>query len=145
MWRLIKWAGAAVVVMGLLIQLYRPARTNPPTDPARTLGARVAVTPETSAVLKRACRDCHSHDTHWPWYSNVAPLSWFVIDHVNHGRSHFNYSDWAKYDAKDASQLLKKACDLARSGEMPLPVYVPMHPDARLSQADIDAICRLSQ
>ena len=144
MLRLVKWIGLSILVVGLLIQFYRPARINPPTDQSRTLGARVAVPPETAAVLNRACRDCHSHDTRWPWYSNVAPVSWLVIDDVNHGRSHFNYSDWAKYDADAASDLLKKACELARKREMPLPVYVPMHPDARLSHADVDAICRLS-
>ena len=143
MWRIVKWVGVVFVVLGLLIQLYRPARTNPPTDPSRTLDARVAVAPETAAVLNRACRDCHSHDTRWPWYSNVAPVSWLVIDDVNHGRSHFNYSDWAKYDGEEATRLMEKACELVRKGEMPLPIYVPMHPDARLSQADIDATCRL--
>jgi hypothetical protein len=142
-WRFVKWIGGAIVIGGLLMQFYRPARTNPPTEQTRTLGARAPVAPESAAVLQRACRDCHSHDTEWPWYSNVAPVSWFVIDHVNHGRSHFNYSDWAKYDAEESSRLLEKACELARNGEMPLPVYVPMHPDARLSQADVDAICRL--
>jgi hypothetical protein len=141
--QLAKWIGGAVLIIGLLMQLYRPTRTNPPTDQSRTLGARVAVPPAAAAVLNRACRDCHSHETRWPWYSNVAPVSWLVIDDVNHGRSHFNYSDWAKYDADEATRLLKKACELARSGEMPLPVYLPMHSDARLSQADIDAICQL--
>ena len=144
MLRVVKWSGGVLVILGLLIQLYRPARTNPPTEQSRTLDARVAVPAETAAVLKRACRDCHSHDTRWPWYSNVAPVSWFVIDDVNHGRSHFNYSDWAKYPPDEAGRLLEKACELTRKGEMPLSIYVPMHPDARLSQADIDAVCRLS-
>src|SRR5262249_8410923 len=112
--RLVKWIGLSILVVGLIIQGYRPARTNPPTDPTRALGARVAVPPETAAVMNRACRDCHSHDTRWPWYSNVAPVSWLVIDDVNQGRSHFNYSDWAKYDADAANDLLKKACELAR-------------------------------
>ena len=77
------------------MQLVRPARTNPPTDRPRTLFARVTVSAADRRGAERACRDCHSNDTRWPWYSNVAPVSWFVIDHVNHGRSHFNYSDWA--------------------------------------------------
>ena len=141
--RLLWRVGGLIAVVGLLMQFYRPARTNPSTDPARTLWAHVAVPPETAAVLKRACRDCHSNDTRWPWYSNVAPVSWLVIDDVNHGRSHFNYSDWARYDAKESEHLLKSVCTLARKGEMPLSIYLPMHPDARLSQADVDALCQI--
>jgi heme-binding protein len=136
--------GAIVVGMFVLaaaIQLVRPARTNPATDPLRTLQAMVPVSPQASAVLERGCRDCHSNDTKWPWYSNVAPVSWFVIDHVNHGRSHFNYSDWAKYDAKRRREILEDSCAMARKKEMPLPSYLWAHGDARLSAADVAALC----
>jgi hypothetical protein len=141
---LLKGAVYAVAVAAVGIQLVRPARTNPATDRSRTLFARVRVAPATSAVLERACRDCHSNDTRWPWYSNVAPVSWFVIEHVNHARSHFNYSDWAAYDATEAAKLIKNSCDLARKGEMPLPSYLRMHEHARLSTSDIDALCNWS-
>ena len=113
-------AGVVVIVSGAgLIQFMGPETTNPATDPARTLQARVSVPADTDAILQRACRDCHSHDTRWPWYSHVAPVSWFVIDHVNHGRRHFNYSDWATYDADDTARLLKNTCELARKGAIP--------------------------
>jgi hypothetical protein len=139
----IKWAGAIFVIAAAGTQFVRPERTNPPTEPSRTLFARAQVPDEAAAVLERACRDCHSHDTTWPWYSGVAPVSWWVIDHVNHGRSHFNYSDWARYDPPEAARLLKNACDLARRGEMPLSSYARMHPAARLTAGDVEAICRL--
>ena len=135
------WLAAAFLVALAVIQFVRPPRTNPPTDPARTLAAAIPITVEASAVLERACRDCHSNDTQWPWYSHVAPVSWFVIDHVNHGRSHFNYSDWAKYDAGESNRLLKKACELSRQGAMPLSSYVQMHRTARLADPDIVALC----
>jgi heme-binding protein len=138
-------AGVVVIVSGAgLIQFMGPETTNPATDPARTLQARVSVPADTDAILQRACRDCHSHDTRWPWYSHVAPVSWFVIDHVNHGRRHFNYSDWATYDADDTARLLKNTCELARKGAMPLPSYLRLHDDAVLSAADVDTLCRWS-
>jgi hypothetical protein len=140
----LKGAVYTVAVVAVGIQLVRPARSNPPTDQSRTLFARVRVPPATSAVLERACRDCHSNDTRWPWYSNVAPVSWWVIEHVNHARSHFNYSDWAAYDAQEAAKLIKNSCELARKGEMPLPSYLRMHGDARLTPADVDALCNWS-
>ncbi len=97
-------AVVAFVAVLLGTQLIRPARTNPPTDPSRTITARMRVTPEVAAVLKRACRDCHSNETTWPWYSNVAPISWLVIDHVRSGRRHFNYSEWAEVRARQGAQ-----------------------------------------
>jgi hypothetical protein len=133
--------GFVVIAGAIGIQFVRPMRTNPETVPSRTLAALTAVPSDTAAVLERACRDCHSNGTRWPWYSNVAPVSWFVIDHVNHGRQHFNYSDWAKYDADDRKRLLKNTCELARKGGMPLPSYTWMHREARLTDADIEAIC----
>ena len=123
------------------LSVARPARTNPPTEPARTTMSMAHVTPEAHAVLERACRDCHSNDTRWPWYSNVAPISWFVIDHVNHGRRHFNYSDWAQYDRDQVPRLLKNTCELTRKEEMPIASYLWLHPEARVTDRDIVALC----
>ena len=133
---------ALVLVAGACaIQLVRPARTNPPTDPARTLMAVTHAPVEVQSVLQRGCRDCHSHDTRWPWYSNVAPISWLVIDDVNHGRRHFNYSDWAQYDRDKIPQLLKDICEQTRKGDMPLSTYLWMHTDARLSDREVSVLC----
>jgi len=134
---------AALVLIGgaCLIQLVRPARTNPPTDPGRTLASVTRAPVEVRSVLERACRDCHSHDTRWPWYSNVAPVSWFVINDVNHGRRHFNYSDWAQYDRDKIPELLKEVCEQTRKGDMPLSSYLWMHDDARLSDRDVSLLC----
>jgi hypothetical protein len=123
------------------IQFVRPPRTNPSTNPDRTLDAHVLVTPEARAIIDRACRDCHSNDTRWPWYSNVAPVSWFVVDHVNHGRRHFNYSDWAQYAPEDAERILMNTCAFARKETMPMPSYLVMHDEARLSDPDVTALC----
>jgi hypothetical protein len=101
----------------------------------------MAVPSRTAEVLGRACRDCHSNDTRWPWYSNVAPLSWFVIDHVNHGRSQFNYSEWAQYKSADPKKLIEDSCKFARDGSMPLPEYVRMHSETRLTPEDVEALC----
>ena len=137
---------ATVAAVGLVaIQMFRPARTNPSTDPARTMAAHLAVSPTVASVMDRACRDCHSNDTTWPWYSNVAPVSWFVIDHVNSGRRHFNYSSWSGTDPDEARKKLKDICKLSRERDMPLRSYTLVHHDAELSDSDIDALCGWSQ
>jgi hypothetical protein len=139
-----RWQRVALGTVGIVFagaQLVRPERTNPSTDPSRTLAARHAVPQTVAQILDRSCRDCHSHDTRWPWYSNVAPVSWFVIDHVNHGRSHFNYSDWTRYPPEEGRKLLKNSCDLARETEMPLASYALMHRSSKLSAADVETLC----
>ena len=136
----LKYAFLTGIVLALAIQVVRPARTNPAADPTAALTARVTVPAEVSAILDRSCRDCHSNATRWPWYTNVAPVSWWVIDHVNHGRSHFNYSEWGKYNAGERENLLKQVCELVRKGEMPLPSYLRMH-DAKLSAEDVQSLC----
>ena len=143
--RTFRWAATTLVVIAITIQFVRPARTNPAADPSHTLTALRPVPAHVTIVLDRACRDCHSNETRWPWYSQIAPVSWFVIDHVNHGRSHFNYSDWASYPAADRARLLKYSCDLAREDKMPLPSYRWIHRTARLSRADVEAICELTE
>lgn len=139
--RVIRISLAAGVVALVGVQAVRPARTNPPSRPVDGLTAHMNVPADAAAILDRSCRDCHSNDTRWPWYSHVAPASWLVIDHVNHGRSHLNFSNWGTYDAPRRAALLKKSCELAREGEMPMPSYLLMHRSARLSPADVETLC----
>ena len=139
--RVARWTALVLAASAVGIQFTSPPRTNPPTDPSRTLFARMPVPSEAAAVLDRSCRDCHSNETRWPWYSAVAPASWLVVDHVDHGRSHFNYSDWAQYDRDDARRLLKNICTLSRRETMPMPSYLRLHRDAALSDFDLAALC----
>ncbi len=125
----------------LSVQAIRPAKTNPPVDPARTLAARTHMTPAVQRLLARACHDCHSDQTRWPWYSDVAPVMWLVRNDVQHARSHLNFSEWDRYDTQAADELLKSMCTWTKRGRMPLPIYLRMHPDAQLSAADVQLLC----
>lgn len=139
--RIIKWV-AIVLVLGFVgIQFVRPARTNPVIDQSQTLEAHTRMTPEVGTIFERACNDCHSSRTTWPWYTNVAPVSWWVIDHVNHGREHLNYSEWGKMKPADQNKSLQEICEEVEDGNMPLPSYLPMHPNARLSEQDKRVLC----
>lgn len=133
-------AFAAAVVVAL--QLVRPARTNPAPDRWPDAVERTAMPPEVAALLQRACADCHTHRTRWPWYSHVAPVSWFVIDHVDHAREHLNFSTWPPSDAERAAEMPRHVCREVREGRMPLRSYRMLHPEARLEAADVNAICR---
>jgi hypothetical protein len=132
---------AVLVVLAVTAQVFQPRTSNPPIDPARTLQGRLAVPPDVSAILDRSCRDCHTHATTWPWYAKVSPASWLVVSDVNEGREHLNLSEWARYDARRADHELDEICEHVREGEMPLGSYTLLHPDAKLSAADVSAIC----
>jgi hypothetical protein len=142
----VKRIALALVAVFLLAQFVQPKRTNPPVVPSRSLEAHVQVPSNVSPILKRACGDCHSSETVWPWYSHVAPVSWLVADDVNVGRSHINFQDWeAQENPKEAVEHLALICKEVREKGMPPLTYRIMHKDSRLSEEDTAAICVWSQ
>ena len=134
-------AGVIFVAVLVGVTLFGPQRSNPATDPAQTLATVGHLTPGVSAILDRSCRDCHSNETTWPWYSRIPPLSWGVINHVNDGRRHMNFSKWGAYDPEDAREFLVDICALTRKRDMPLSSYLWIHRDARLSDQEIALLC----
>src|ERR1700722_3046807 len=104
--RRVKIVLLALVVLFLLAQVVQPKHTNPPVFESRSIEAHVQVPPQIQSILKRACYDCHSSSTVWPWYSHVAPVSWLVTDDVNEARSHVNFQDWAALEPKEAIEHL---------------------------------------
>lgn len=139
-----KWLKRAIIALVILFavaQVIRPSMTNPPVDESRTLQAKAQVQPEVHAILERSCNDCHSNKTAWPWYSQIAPVSWYLVRHVNEGRRELNISDWAQYDTRRATKKLEEICEQVKEGEMPLKTYLPLHPSAKLSDADKQALC----
>src|SRR5689334_13007104 len=129
----LKWAGIILIVLAVAIQAIRPARTNPEVDESKTLRANSTTSADVAAILDRACNDCHSNKTTWPWYSEVAPVSWLLVDDVNDGRKELSLSEWGTYDSKKRVRKLKKICEEVESGGMPLKSYLLLHPAARLS------------
>jgi hypothetical protein len=126
--RVLKWTLLAVVVIQLIP--YGGSHTNPPA--AKEPGWN---SPDTRALIRRACFDCHSNETTWPWYSHVAPVSWLVQNDVDGGRSHLNFTEWDRpqQHAKDVAAEVKQ-------GDMPPWYYLPMHPAARLTDAEKQAL-----
>lgn len=141
MTRLMKPVLMLLVVALAVAQFFRPDRTNPVVDPAQAIAATTAVPPPVDALLRRSCYDCHSHETRWPWYSQVAPASWFVANHVRDGRDELNFSVWASYEPRRRARKLAEICEEATAGNMPLPAYTPLHRGSSLSPADIETLC----
>jgi len=141
LWKVFRW----VVIVGagcfVIAQFFGPAKTNPAIDPSQTIETRMQVPAPVNAIFDRSCNDCHSNKSRWPWYSNVAPVSWFVINHVNEARQNLNFSEWGRYTKSDADGLLKRICREVKSGGMPLSSYTPLHPGSTPSAEDVKTLC----
>ena len=139
--KVLKWFAVVIAVVFLGMQFVRPARTNPSVDQTQTINAQLQLTPPVAAILDRSCHDCHSNSTRWPWYSNVVPASWFLVDHVNEGREHLNFSEWGKLDKRNADKKLEEMCEEVSDKLMPIDSYTWIHRSAKLSDADIKILC----
>jgi len=135
-----KWINRLFVLFGiafLATQFLRPGRENRPVDPKRQLVAP----PNVQAILDRSCVDCHSNQTQWPWYSNISPISWWLTDHVKDARRELSISDFGTYPPARAAHKMEELCEKVEKGEMPLPSYLWIHWDAKLSEADKQTLC----
>jgi hypothetical protein len=119
--------GVAILALFLFIQAIPVERNNPPVT------ERIEAPPEVQTLLRRACMDCHSNETFWPWYSGVAPISWLTARDVREGREHLNLSTWDRYDAGERAELFDEMAEVVEEGEMPMKMYLPLHPEARLT------------
>ena len=138
--RRLQQAAVVFVVVFAGAQFVRPGRANPATDASRTIQAHVGTASGLVAVLDRACGDCHSNATVWPWYTQVAPASWLMAYAVSEGRKAVNFSEWTEYSREQRRMLLALSCQDASEGKMPGP-YTLLHPEMRLSARDVETIC----
>ena len=121
-----------VFVIALQIVPYGHAHANPPVQAEPKWDS-----PQTRELAKRACFDCHSNETVWPWYSNIAPVSWLIQHDVDEGRSRLNFSEWNRpqREARNAARQIQR-------GAMPLSSYLVLHPSARLASDEALALIR---
>jgi hypothetical protein len=126
----------SLVVLGLVLVAqavpYGRSHRNPPVVAEPSWNS-----PATRVLAERACFDCHSNQTRWPWYSHVAPMSWLVQNHVDEGRRVLNFSEWNRGNSEAG-----EAAETVREGEMPPRSYVLLHPEARLTDAEREQLAR---
>jgi heme-binding protein len=114
----------------IVIQFVPVNRTNPPIESDFRASAEVV------SVLRRACYDCHSNETTWPWYSRVAPVSWVIAHDVNKGRAALNFATWNQLSTEKQAEAMTESWEEVAEGKMPTWYYVALHPEARLSTQD---------
>ena len=143
--KIIKIVLIIVIIAFIVIQVFRPDRISFNEVNADDVTKKMQVPENVHQILKRSCYDCHSNHTVWPWYSNIAPMSWLVAKDVRNGRAKMNFSEWGKIPASKQEARLESICDEVKEDEMPLKQYLLIHSDAKLSPADKDALCKWAE
>ena len=128
--KLLKGIALGALVLLLAVQLVPVERSNPPAK------VEISAPAEVRTLLERSCFDCHSNHTRWPWYSYVAPVSWFVAKHVHDGRDDLNLTEWPLMDTEKQLFFLGEMKDKIKSRKMPLKSYLLVHWGARLSDEE---------
>lgn len=138
--KIVKKIAIALLVVLVGMQFFRPEKNQAEGDYVAAFVAETQPSPEVQGILKSACYDCHSANTNYPWYSNVAPISYWLADHIEEGKEHLDFSDWANYTAKKKDHKLEELVEEVKEGKMPLNEYTWTHADARLTQEQITAL-----
>lgn len=122
---------AVILLIGAGIQFANPEIEHP------SVTGRLTAPKEVTEIFKRACYNCHSNETQLKWYDKIAPVSWIINHDVKEARSRFNFSEWNKLTTKEQQTILWKTVNAVIAGKMPIPVYVAVHPEARISSTEI--------
>lgn len=142
---MLKKIGIGLVIILALMQFKQIDKTNPEYNEVEDFITITQPSEEIATLIKAACYDCHSHQAKYPWYSNVAPISWMVEHHIEEGREHLNFSKWGSYDTKKANHKLEECIEEIEEGEMPMKPYVVMHSEAKMSKEQKKALMAFFQ
>lgn len=131
------------ILVGLLIvlvvmQAFRPAK-NLSGNRTKDISASYVVPEDIKSILAKACNDCHSNITRYPWYSEVQPVAWWLNDHINDGKRHLNFNEFDGYRIAKQYKKLEECIKEVKEGGMPLPSYTIIHKDAILSDTEKQA------
>lgn len=119
----------------VIIQVFRIDKSTKAVNPETDFIAMTSANGEVEHLLKVACYDCHSNQPTFPWYTNIAPVSWWIKHHIDEGSHHLNFSDWGTYSQKRKNHKLEECIEMVEEGEMPMDSYTWMHKDAKLTDA----------
>lgn len=135
--RTVQLFGVGLLVVLIALQFVPVPRNAGPAEGPSSLVAAQPVPAEVQAILRRACYDCHSNHTNYPWYAAVQPVGWWLNDHVTEGKGELNFSEFATYSTKRVVRKLRSTADEVRERHMPLKSYLLMHGEAKLTDADV--------
>ena len=125
-----------LLVILVVIQIIHPARNKASGEQANFLGTVFPVPDNIKNILGKACNDCHSNNTHYPWYSKIQPVHWWMNNHIQEGKSHLNFDEYSHKSLRFQYHKMEEIAEMVKEGEMPLESYTWMHEDAKLTEAE---------
>ena len=140
----IKWALLILAGVLVVIQFFRPERNLQPVG-ADDLLVLLDPPAEVSQLLRNSCYDCHSEQTRYPWYSHVAPVSWFLDRHIREGKEEVNFSHFGALETREKIGVLTEICEVVEEGSMPLSSYLRLHRDALPDEEQAGMLCEWSE
>lgn len=123
----------AIFAVFILIQFIRPAKSNSKNE-TNAISTVMEIPVEVNKIIQTSCADCHTNSTKYPWYNEIAPVSWYMAQHVKEGKEHLNFSEWTTYNKDQIEHLLKDLKEVLNEREMPLESYLLIHKDAKLTE-----------
>lgn len=134
------WSKKRKILIGLLllfivVQAVQPPKNNGSASGTKDITKTVQVPDSVMHLLKKSCYDCHSNYTSYPWYDRITPVNWWVTNHINEGKRHFNFTSFGEYPPNKMDKKLKEVAETVQKGQMPLNSYLWMHGDAKLNEA----------
>lgn len=124
----------------VIMQFIRPERNVSEIPSANDIRVQYPMPANVESILKRACYDCHSNNTNYPWYTNIQPIGWWLQHHVDEGKAELDFSEFATYSPKKADHKLEEVVEMVEEKEMPLESYTWIHKDAVLSTEEIEIV-----
>ncbi len=137
---MLKKIGIALVIIFIIIQFYRPEKNSSSENYISDFLIVTNANDTIKSIIKTSCYDCHSNNTQYPWYAEVAPLSWWIAHHVDEAKEELNFSEWSTFSKKRKNHKLKEMIEQLEEKEMPLNTYMPMHTEAKLSEEQISLL-----
>ncbi|MDX1331653.1 MAG: heme-binding domain-containing protein [Robiginitalea sp.] len=135
----------ALLIAFVAIQFYRPERNESTEEHLSKFLSETNPPEQVAGILESSCYDCHTDHTNYPWYNQVAPVSWWLEDHIEEGKEHLNFSAWDSYSPKKKDHKLEEVVETVESGEMPLNEYTWTHADADLTEQQRQAVMDWAQ
>ncbi|GGG47380.1 heme-binding protein [Croceivirga lutea] len=139
--KILKIVGLLLLIGIIIIQFFNPEKNiSEDVNYVSAFESETMVTKEVEVILKSTCYDCHSAHTDYPWYGSIAPLSFWIQDHIEHGKEELNFSEWTNYSIKKKDHKLEEIIEEVEEGKMPLKEYTYTHKDAQLSKEQVETL-----
>lgn len=140
-----KFFGYLLLATFIVIQFFRPAKNNSIVDARKQITAVMPVPENVQTIFAKACNDCHSNNTVYPWYSHIQPVAWWLSDHIKDGKKHLNFDEYATYRPRKQFHKMEETTEMVKEGAMPLESYTVIHKNAKLTQEEKVTITNWAQ